>query len=257
MKVATWNVNSVRARKERVLAFLERQEPDVLCLQELKVTDELFPCDDFRELGYHAATHGQKTYNGVAILSRSELRNVRSSLDDDVEDPQARLIAATVDGVRILSAYFPNGGEVDGPRYPFKLAWMTRLRSYLDRHHEPSEPLLLCGDSNVAIDDLDIAMPDYWADSVLTHADVRRGLAEIGDFGLVDVFRQQHPEGGIFSWWDYRRLAFPKGDGLRIDHIFATADLAAKCTGAEVDRNERKGKGASDHAPVLATFEET
>jgi len=255
MKIATWNVNSIRARRERALAFLERHSPDVLCLQELKVTDAAFPVDDFVAAGYRALTHGQKTYNGVAILARTEPEVVVAGLDDGVDDPQARLVAASVMGVRILSAYFPNGSSPDSPKYEYKLAWMSRLRNYLDRRHRADEHLVLCGDFNVAIDDLDIARPEEWRDTVLTTSAVRDALNHIAGFGLVDVVRRHHPEGGPLTWWDYRQLAFPKGKGLRIDHVFATGALAERCSAAFVDRDERKGQSPSDHAPVLAVFD--
>jgi exodeoxyribonuclease-3 len=255
MKLATWNVNSIRARQERLLAWLERVEPDVVCLQELKGTDEAFPYDVIRAAGYHAAVFGQKTYNGVAILSRVEPVDVVRGLQDGDDDPQARLISADIQGVRVLSAYFPNGQAVGTEAFALKLAWMRRLRAYLERRHRPSEPLVLCGDFNVAPDDTDVARPEAWAESVLCHPDSRAGLEEIRDWGLVDVFRQHHPQGGLYSWWDYQRLAFPKNDGLRIDHIFATSPLAARCPSAEIDRQERKGPKPSDHAPVIAVFE--
>ncbi len=256
MKIVAWNVNSVRAREQRALAWLRKAEPDVVCLQELKVVDGDFPREVFLEAGYHAAVHGQKTYNGVAILSRHEPEDVRVGLRDEVEDPQARLVSARVAGVRVLSAYFPNGGEVGSDKYAYKLEWMARLRAYLDRECDPSEPLALCGDFNVARDDLDIAKPGNWVDTVLTTTEVRDALARIAEWGLRDVVREKNPDGGIYSWWDYRNLGFPKNDGLRIDHILATAPLADACTTACVDRDERKGEKPSDHAPVVAEFGE-
>lgn len=254
MKIATWNVNSVRSRLERLLSWLAKFEPDVVCLQELKVTDDAFPYEPIREAGYHAAVCGQKTYNGVAILARAEPANVERGLGNDVDDPQARLIAADVAGVRVISAYVPNGQMVGSEKYTYKLDWLRRLKEYLEQRLQPSDPLILCGDFNVAPDDLDVANPEKWAGSVLCHQTVRDALEDVRSWGLTDVFRQHHPEGGIYSWWDYRMLGFPKNDGLRIDHIFATKPLAERCTGAEVDRDERKGQKPSDHAPVTATF---
>ena len=256
MKIATWNVNSIRARHERVLAWLDKIAPDVLCVQELKVTDEAFDYDAFRQAGYHALVHGQKTYNGVAILCQDLPAEVECGLGDDVDDPQARLIAATISGVRIVSAYVPNGSEVGSDKWAYKLEWLRRLRAYLDRAADPSGALLLCGDLNVALDDRDVARPDEWADTVLCHADARDALAGVRDWGLVDVFRQHHPDGGVYSWWDYRALGFQTNNGLRIDHVLATEKLAARCTSAEVDRDERKGHKPSDHAPVVAVFDE-
>ena len=254
MKVATWNVNSVRARLERLLAWLGANGPDVLCLQELKVPDDAFPTEALAAAGYHAVVHGQPTYNGVAILARSVPTEVEVGLQDGVDDSQARLIGARVDGIRILSAYVPNGGEVGSDKFAYKLAWMQRLRAYLAAHASPAEPLLLCGDLNVAPEDRDVARPAEWSDTVLCHAEARAALQELLAWGLVDTFRLHHAEGGLYSWWDYRQLGFPKNNGLRIDHILATAPLAKRCTGASIDREARKGKQPSDHAPVMAAF---
>ena len=255
MKIATWNVNSIRSRLERLLRWLEKARPDVVCLQELKVTEDAFPFDPIREAGYHAAVCGQKTYNGVAILAREEPAEVERGLGYDADDPQARLIAADVAGVRVISAYVPNGHTVGSEKYDYKLDWLRRLGEYLERHYQPSDPLILCGDFNVAPDDSDVANPERWSGSVLCHQAAREALEAVRRWGLTDVFRQHHPEGGIYSWWDYRMLAFPKNDGLRLDHIFTTEPLANRCTGAEIDRDERKGQKPSDHAPAIATFD--
>lgn len=251
MKIATWNVNSIRSREERLLKWLDRQQPDVVCLQELKVTEDKFPFEPLRKAGYHAAVHGQKTYNGVAILSRLEPKKIETSFDDGVDDPQARVISAVIEDVRILSIYVPNGASVGSEKWDYKLEWFDRLRRYLDERADPQSPLALCGDFNIAPDDDDVANPQVWQDSVLCHDDGRRALQKVSDWGLVDAFRLKHPEGKIYSWWDYRRLAFPKNDGLRIDHIFVTRQLTNRIMSAEVDRQERKGKLPSDHAPVI------
>ncbi len=263
MKIATWNVNSIRARERRVMEWLEAHRPDVLCLQELKAEEPELPTLALRGAGYHVAAHGQKTYNGVAILSLEEPGEVRMGIGDDVDDPQARLIAARVGGVWVLSAYFPNGGKVGSDKYAYKLEWMKRLRRDLDASFSPSDAVALCGDFNVAPDGLDVGEVRDWTGSVLTSDEVRAGLEEIRAFGFVDTFRARHPQERAYSWWDYRMLAFPKNDGLRIDHVFATESLAARCTDAWIDRDERKkkpwdGKGkssASDHVPVVVTFD--
>lgn len=256
MKIATWNVNSIRARQDRLLPWLEVVQPDVLCLQELKVTDEAFPYEAVRKAGYHAAVYGQKTYNGVAILSRTEPVGVLRGMDDDARDPQARLISAEIDGIRVLSAYVPNGQSVGSQKYLYKLGWMRRLGEHLEQQFDPSGPLVLCGDLNVAPDDRDVAHPAQWAGTVLCHQDARNALEEIRAWGLVDVFRQHHPQGGVYSWWDYRMRAFARDDGLRIDHVFATQPMATRCTGAEIDRDQRGGERPSDHAPVIAVFDD-
>lgn len=254
MKVVSWNVNSIKARGERAVAWLTRHTPDVVCLQELKVTNEAFPWEAMERLGYHATVHGQKTYNGVAILSRAPATDIVTDLQDEVDDPQARLVAATVNGVRVLCAYMPNGSRVGSDKYAYKLAWMKRLRGHLDRHYKPQDPLILAGDFNVAPRDSDVARPDEWANTVLCHPEVRKHLAELQAWGLVDVFAKHNPQGGIYSWWDYRMLGFPKNNGLRIDHVFATDSLACKSATAVVDREERKGALPSDHAPVVVEF---
>ncbi len=253
MKIATWNVNSIRARLDRLLHWLEKAQPDVLCLQELKVTDEAFPSEALQKAGYQAAVFGQKTYNGVAILSREELSEVTRGMPG-FDDLQARVVAATVRGVRVISAYFPNGEQVGTEKYAYKLAWIERMREYLNQCYSPAQPLALCGDFNVARDERDVAHPAQWGGSVLFHETARDALENLRLWGLIDVVRQQHPEGGIYSWWDYRMLAFPKNNGLRIDYIFATEPLARRCCEAEIDREERKGPKPSDHAPVLAVF---
>jgi exodeoxyribonuclease-3 len=256
VKIATWNVNSIRARKERLVAWLAAQQPDVLCLQELKTTDHDFPLDEVHAAGYKFVACCQKTYNGVAILTRAPLvaENVQRGMDDGVDDPQARLIDATVGGVRVLSVYVPNGQAVGTDKYAYKLKWLERLRAYLDRRCDPARPLVVCGDFNVAPEERDVYNPDAWAGETLFHVDARRALEHVRGFGLVDTFRIHHSDAGFYSWWDYRMLAFPKNRGLRIDHIFATQALAERCKETSIDRNERKGKLPSDHAPVIAVF---
>jgi exodeoxyribonuclease III len=253
VKIATWNVNSIRARHDRVLAWLAADRPDVLCMQETKVEDAAFPREGIEAAGYRLAILGQKTYNGIAIAARAELADVALGMGDGVDDPEARLVAATVDGVRVVSVYVPNGGG--GPdKLAYKLEWLARLRRWLDRHADPAAPLALCGDFNVAPEDRDIHDPEAWAGQVLCSADERAALAEVRAWGLDDVYRRHHPEGGRYSWWDYRGMSFFKDRGLRIDHVWATAPLAARSTACEIDRDARKGQNASDHAPVIATF---
>jgi len=252
--VATWNVNSVRARKERVLAWLSAQQPDALCLQETKVTDDAFPYAEFEALGYHVVASGQRTYNGVAILSRTPPADVVRKFDDGEEELEARFLSARVSGVRVVCVYVPNGQVVGSDKFSYKLAWLSRLRRYLDHHCDPAEPLALCGDLNVAPEPRDVHDPAAWQDTVLFHPEARAALQELCAWGLVDAFRLHHSESGLYSWWDYRQLAFPKNHGLRIDHILITKSLAARCVSAHIDRETRKGQGASDHAPVVALF---
>jgi exodeoxyribonuclease-3 len=253
VKVATWNVNSIRAREARVLAWCEREAPDVLALQELKCLDEAFPRAAFESLGYAIETHGQRTYNGVALLARSPIREVERGLLDEPA-PQARLIAGTVEGVRVVCVYIPNGEAVGSPKFAYKLGWLERLRAWLEDRHDPAEPLLLLGDFNVAPEDRDCHDPDLWRGQVLFHPEERARLDRLRDWGLTDLFRLHHEEGGVYTWWDYRQLAFPRNAGLRIDLVLGTEAVAARCRSCEVDRQERKGKQPSDHAPVVAVL---
>ncbi len=255
MKIAAWNVNSIRARLDRLVAWLAAAQPDVVCLQELKCEDEGFPAEEIRAAGYHFACHGQRTYNGVAILAKGEVTDVTRGMDDGVEDPQARLVGGTVNGVRVFSVYAPNGQAVDSPAYVYKLEWYARLRRYLDARHRPDERLVLCGDWNVAPEPIDVHDPVAWEGQTLFSQKERDALANLCAFGLRDVWRAKHPDEQKFSWWDYRMLGFPKNRGLRIDHLLATAPLAEKCREAEIDREMRKGKTPSDHAPVWALFD--
>ncbi len=251
MLIGTWNINSVRARLERLCAYLAARAPHVLCLQETKVRDDAFPYEAIGEAGYHAVACGQKSYNGVAILAREPVEAVRCGFDQGEWDAQARLIAGRVAGITILSAYVPNGGEVGSEKFAYKLAWMEQLLGRLDSAYSPEEPLILCGDLNCFVDDADAKNPRKWEETCLGDAAVRRRLAAIREWGLSDLFRKHHPDGGVYSWWDYRNLAFPKHDGVRIDHLYGTAPAAQRCTDATVDRDQRKGKKPSDHAPVL------
>jgi len=255
VKVATWNVNSVRVRLQRVLEWLDRHAPDVLCLQELRAREADFPHAAFEGAGYHAAVFGQKTYNGVAVLSRTPLRNIRRGLGGNADDAEARLVLAETEGVVVGSVYVPNGQEVGSEKHAYKLEWLGRLRRLLDRDFTPGAPLILAGDWNVARDDRDVARPEAWTASVLCDSGSRSGLEALIAWGLVDVFREMHPDGGLYTWWDYRSLAFPRNDGLRLDSILTTALLARRCTGSIIDREARKGEKPSDHAPVVAVFD--
>lgn len=255
MRIATFNVNSIRARRERVLSWLERHRVEVVCLQELKLEDHVFPLKEIEALGYHCAVHGQKTYNGVAILSREPITDVAIGMGDDVEDPQARLIAGDTYGVRVISAYFPNGGAMGSDKYEYKLAWIARLRDRLKAELARGGELVLAGDYNIAPFADDVARPHEWEGGVLANDEVRAALKEIEALGLRDLFRPFHPRGGIYSWWDYRGGGFERGNGLRIDHLYGTPGLLSDTIGAIVDREERGGEGPSDHAPVIVEID--
>jgi exodeoxyribonuclease-3 len=253
--VATWNVNSVRMRLERLKAWLGRRSPDVVALQETKVVDADFPAAEIEALGYRVERFGQKTFNGVALLAREPLEGVVRGLPDDGPDADRRLIAGVVGGIKVVCVYVPNGQAVDSPKFPYKLAWLRRLRAFLDGWASPTEPVLVMGDFNVAPEDRDVHDPDLWRGQVLFHPREHEALAEVAAFGLHDLLRDHTSEGGHFTWWDYRALAFPKNHGLRIDLILGTEAARARCRSVEIDRAERKGEKPSDHVPVVATLD--
>ncbi len=253
-KVATWNVNSVKARLDRLIAFLQRERPDVILLQELKCETPLFPLEAIQKAGYYAAVSGQKAYNGVAIVSLRPATDVVIGLGDGELD-EARLIAATVDGIRLASAYVPNGQAVGSEKYQYKLRWLARLRSYLNAQAPRGSRFLLGGDFNVAPEDRDCYDPEGWRGQILFSEPEKAALAEIVAADLHDTFRKFRTEAGLYSWWDYRMMGFPKNRGLRIDFLLASSALYAQCTASRIDRNERKGLLPSDHAPVIAEFD--
>jgi exodeoxyribonuclease III len=253
MKIASWNINSLRKRQDRLFAWLDATKPDIVCLQETKCTDEQFPALALQAVGYRSAYHGEKSYNGVAILSKSEPRDVRASLCDEVVDPQARVIAATIDSIRVFSIYAPNGRAVGSSAYDYKINWYARLRECLSS--EGTAKLIVCGDFNVAPEDEDVYDPDLWRGAIMCSDGERAAFRQLCETGFSDTLRLHHKEGGLFSWWDYRMLSFPKNRGLRIDAILASKSLAKKCTAAGIDREMRKGKEPSDHAPVWAEFD--
>ena len=254
MKIASWNINSLRKRQDRLFAWLETTRPDVVCLQETKCPDEQFPALALQSVGYRSAYHGEKSYNGVAILSNTEPRDVRASLCDEVVDPQARVIAATIANMRVFSIYAPNGQAVGSPAYDYKLSWYARLRECIAKEKSPD--VIVCGDFNVAPQDRDIYDPELWRGAIMCSDGERAAFCKLCEIGLRDTLRLHHQEGGLFSWWDYRMLSFPKNRGLRIDAILASDSLAKKCTAAGIDRDMRKGKEPSDHAPVWAEFKD-
>ena len=255
MRIASWNINSLRKRIDRLLEWLTATSPDIVCLQETKCTDEQFPELALRAAGYHSAFHGQKSYNGVAVLSKTEPRDLRAGLCDEVEDDHARAIAVTIGDVRVFSVYAPNGQAVGSPAYEYKIQWYARLRACLEKIEHRAKNLAVCGDFNVAPRDEDIHDPVLWRGAIMCSDGERAAFQQLCDFGLKDTLRLHHSEAGLFSWWDYRMLAFPKNRGLRIDAILANTSLAARCTDAGIDREMRKGKDPSDHAPVWAEFD--
>ena len=257
MRIVTWNVNSIRARENRVLNWLDQHRPDALCLQELKCTEEQFPFDGFDALGYQVAIFGQKTYNGVAIAGLDWPDEVETAIpwpDDD----QSRGIAATIGGVWIVSLYVPNGRSVDNPAYRYKLQWLDRLRGWLDGR-DASEEIVLCGDFNIAPDDRDVHDPEAWREKVLCSTLERERLTALLDWGLTDAYRQFDDSAGVFTWWDYRGGSLQRNHGLRIDHHLISQPLVERASGVEIDIDERQeddGDKPSDHAPVTLVLDE-
>ena len=252
MRIASWNINSLRKRQDRLFAWLEAANPDIVCLQETKCPDEQFPALALQAAGYVSGYHGEKSYNGVAILAKTALRDVRPSLCDEVIDPQARVIAATIARLRVFSIYAPNGQAVGSPAYEYKLHWYRRLRDCVAK--ENTTDLILCGDFNVAPEDLDVYDPDLWRGAIMASEGERAAFRELCNLGLWDTLRIHHKEGELFSWWDYQMRAFEKNRGLRIDAVLASESLAKKCIASGIDREMRRGKDPSDHAPVWAEF---
>lgn len=255
MLIISWNVNSIRTRIERVVELLKRHQPDVLCLQETKVIDDDFPYESIEEAGYQSAVFGQKTYNGVALLSKVPLQDVQRGFEHNPIAEQSRVISGVLNGVRIYNLYVVNGKSIDNDAYQIKLAWLDAFARHLSARHQASDPLLLVGDFNIAPSDGDVYDPAAWHEQNLCSSPERARLAALRGWGVSDLHHHINPEPGQFTWWDYRDLAFPKNMGLRIDLAFGTAPIVSRCTNVTVDRNERKatsGPGKpSDHAPLL------
>jgi len=251
MKIATWNVNSMKVRLPHVLDWLTAAQPDVLCLQETKMEDKVFPYAELEAAGYRAAHNGQKTYNGVALLARTGLSEVQFDIPD-YADPQKRIVAATVDGVRLICAYMPNGQAVGSDKYEYKLQWFRALTGFVRDELKQHPRLALLGDYNVAPDDRDVHDPVLWKDQVLCSEPERAAFRGLLDLGLSDAFRLFEQPPKIYSWWDYRQMGFRLNRGMRIDHILLSSPLTGTCTACLVDKAPRKLERPSDHAPVWA-----
>lgn len=251
MKIATWNVNSLKVRLPHVLDWLAAEQPDALCLQETKTEDGGFPFAALEGAGYRAIHNGQKTYNGVAILARGALQDEVRDLPG-FDDPQKRLIAATLDGVRVVCAYMPNGQAVGSDKYAYKLRWLTALADWLQEELQRYPQLALLGDFNIAPDDRDVHDPAAWQGQILCSEPERAAFRKFLDLGLADAFRRFDQPEKSFSWWDYRMMGFRRNLGLRIDHILLSPALAARCQSCRIDKAPRKLERPSDHAPVLA-----
>jgi exodeoxyribonuclease-3 len=254
MKIATYNVNSLRKRLPLVLAWLEQQKPDVMCLQETKVQDSEFPIDSFREAGYHATFRGMKAYNGVATLSRVVPDAVQHGFCEGADSEDVRILQTTIHGVTILNTYVPQGHSIKSDKYQYKLDWFRRMRQHLEDRFQPSDPVIWLGDLNVAPEPVDVYHPDRRVNDVDFHIDARNAFQEVVGWGFTDTFRQLHPDRIQYTYWDYFRNAFQNNWGWRIDHILATAGLAAQCRQVDVDVEPRKAASASDHTVVWAEF---
>lgn len=251
MKIATWNVNSLKVRLPHLLDWLAAESPDVVCLQETKMTDDVFPVAALQQAGYHAVYSGQKTYNGVAILSRMDAGDVVTGIPGFV-DEQKRVLAATVAGTRVVCLYIPNGQSVDSDKYRYKLSWLDALQTWLGNELAAHARLVVLGDFNIAPEDRDVHDPVAWAGQVLCSEPEREHFRGLLGQGLKDAFRLFDQDEKAFSWWDYRQGGFRRNLGLRIDHILLSGELAAACTGCRIDRGPRAWERPSDHAPVIA-----
>jgi exodeoxyribonuclease III len=256
MRIATWNVNSLKVRLPRVEEWVAYARPDVLCLQETKLSDAAFPHLAFSALGYESVHHGDKQWNGVAILSRVGIDDVVNGFAPSLEpDSEPRVLTARCGPVLVTSVYVPNGRALDSDQYTYKLAWLAKLRDHIDRLGRPDRPLAICGDFNIAPEDIDVWDPKAFVGSTHVSQPEREALRRLEDWGLVDAFRRRYPEDRLFSYWDYRAGDFHEHRGMRIDLVMVTQPLADRVTWALVDRNARKGKLPSDHAPVLVDID--
>lgn len=254
MKIASWNVNSLNVRLPQVLQWLESAQPDVLALQETKLTDDKFPALDIEAAGYHVVFAGQKTYNGVALLSKKPIDEVIRDIPG-LDDPQRRILGATIDGVRVLNLYVVNGQEVGSDKYDYKLEWLNKLHDYIQRDLKANAEYVVLGDFNIAPADADVYDPEAWRERILCSTPEREALQRIINLGFRDSFRLFEQEEKAFSWWDYRLNAFRRNMGLRIDLILASDAMASRCRSSLIDKTPRAWERPSDHAPVIADFD--
>ena len=258
MKIATYNVNSIRIRLDSLIAWIDKNQPDVLCIQETKCQDDQFPLLVLQSTGYHIRFRGMKSYNGVAILSKRAPEEVSYGFDDDGESErdQARLMRAVVDGVSIVNTYVPNGFKLDAPQYQYKLLWFARLRAYFTAHLAADKPAVWCGDMNVAPEAIDVHSPEKHLRHVCYHEDVRKAYRRTLEWGFADVFRHLYPEKQQYTFWDYLRpSSLDQNKGWRIDHILATRPMVERCRQVDVDETARRLPRSSDHTFVTAQFE--
>ena len=255
MKVASFNVNSLRARLPIVLQWLAEYQPNILCVQETKVQDVDFPIEAFDETEYRYVFKGQKSYNGVAIFSRNEITNVKFGFEDEPKD-EARLINAEINGIDVVNTYIPQGYLPESQKFEYKLNWLSRLLAFFEKNFKPTDPILWVGDLNVAPQPIDVYDPVTLLGHVCFHPQVHKALEEVLRWGFVDVFRMHCKEAGQYTFWDYRlRNSFQRNLGWRLDHIMATKPLAEKCTACYIDKQPRLAERPSDHTPIIAEFD--
>ena len=254
MKIATWNVNSLKVRLPQVLDWLAGSQADILCLQETKTTDENFPAGEIEAAGYHVVFSGQKTYNGVAIISKQAAGDIITDVPG-LDDPQRRILGASIDGIRVLNLYVVNGQEVGSDKYAHKLHWLEKVTDHIGEQLQQFERFVVLGDFNIAPDDRDVYDPDAWHERILCSTPEREALQKIQQLGLADTFRLFAQEEQSYSWWDYRAAAFRRNRGLRIDLVLASKALADSCRACTIDREPRRLERPSDHTPVVAEFD--
>ena len=250
MKITSWNVNSIRARLGHVLDWAEENQPDLLCLQETKVQNEEFPLEMFGDAGWEIWLNGQRTYNGVAFISKHLITDIVCDTGDETLDQQKRFIGCTINGVRVYNLYVPNGKEVGKPQFEFKGNWYKAFTDFLERNHTPEEKIVVCGDFNIAPADIDTHDPEKWRGKVLFSDQEHQWLENLMDFGLTDSFRHLYPDEQAFTWWDYRAGGFPRNHGMRIDHHLVSKSLLPNVKSVVFDKEERAKERPSDHIPV-------
>jgi len=264
MKITTWNVNSIRARLESVFRWLKKEQPDICCFQELKCQEHQFPILEFQTLGYQCLIHGQKARNGVAIISKSTPTKIQKGFLNKFDEENSRLITAEIDGINLINVYVPNGQDPDLPAFEYKRTFFKELRSFLSQNFNNSsrpvrsnrkgrskeDKIIVCGDFNVAPEDEDVFDPNYMRGKICFHPDEQADFEYLKSWGLTDIFRQLHPEGNFFSWWDYRAGGFPRNRGMRLDHFLVSAPIVEICKTCEIDKEPRGWEKPSDHVPV-------
>jgi exodeoxyribonuclease-3 len=253
LKLACWNVNSIKIRLEQVMIWLKTNDVDILALQETKSLDEQFPIQEFKEFGYHVICSGQKSYNGVAVISRFPLENIVKDVSG-FEDPQRRVLAVNTGGIRVINLYVPNGSEVGSDKYQYKLNWLNNVTAFIQNELKQHKYVAVVGDFNIAPEDRDVHDPREWEGSVMVSPLEREAFTALTNLGLKDSFRNFARSEQTYSWWDYRAASFRRNRGLRIDHILLNQALNAHCGSSEIDSGPRRNERPSDHAPVLATF---